>query len=298
MPASTKQIKGKIQSVDNIKQITKAMQLVSVSKMRRAADRVVQTREYANRAREILENLTTHETLSHPLLTYNDTDPVLAIVVASDKSLCGSFNANVKKTLSRFIQASSGDQVDVVAVGKHSQRMARQMGCEVVASYSDFSEHVSVGDVGGIFEFLYNRFTQAAYRRVVVIYSHYESTLSYKPLVSQLLPVDAASMGDTLSHMVDRDQEMQTEIMSRYLFEPSEETVLSAVIPRLTKVRLFQALMESQASEHSARMFAMKNATENAEEVSEDLEQSYNRARQQAVTQEISEIAAASDALA
>jgi F-type H+-transporting ATPase subunit gamma len=103
-------------------------------------------------------------------------------------------------------------------------------------------------------------------------------------------------MGDTLSDMVDHDPSMQTEIMSRYLFEPSEDVVLSSVIPRLTKVRLFQALMESQASEHSARMFAMKNATENAEEVSEDLEQRYNRARQQTVTQEISEIAAAADA--
>jgi|AntDeeMinimDraft_6_1070357.scaffolds.fasta_scaffold00323_17 F-type H+-transporting ATPase subunit gamma len=298
MAASTKQIKGKIQSVDNIKQITKAMQLVSVTKMRRAADRVVLSREYANRAREILENLTTHETLSHPLLTYNDTSPVLAVVVASDKSLCGSFNANVKKTLSRFKQASSVDRVDVLAVGKHSKRMAKQLDCDVVASFSDFSEHVTISDVGGVFEFLYNQFIDENYHRVVVIYSQYESTLSYKPLVSQLLPVDAASMGDSLSDMVDRDPEMQTEIMSRYLFEPSDETVLSAIIPRLTKVRLFQALIESQASEHSARMFAMKNATENAEEVSEDLEQRYNRARQQSVTQEISEIAAAADAFA
>jgi F-type H+-transporting ATPase subunit gamma len=230
------------------------------------------------------------------LLTYNDTKPLLAVVVASDKSLCGSFNANVKKALSRFKLASAGDKVDVLAVGKHSKRIAKQIGCDVVASFSDFSEHVSISDVGGVFEFLLNQFTNENYYRVVVIYSHYESTLSYKPLVSQLLPVDATSMGDTLSDMVDHDPSMQTEIMSRYLFEPSEDVVLSSVIPRLTKVRLFQALMESQASEHSARMFAMKNATENAEEVSEDLEQRYNRARQQSVTQEISEIAAAADA--
>lgn len=297
MSASTKEIKSKIQSVDNIKQITRAMQMVSVAKMRRAANRVVQSREYTNRAREILENLTTEAAISHKLLEYNDTDRVLAVVVASDRSLCGSFNANVKKALDRFLSASGGDVVDVVAVGKHSKRMAEQLDCAVAASFSDFSEHVTVGDVGGVFEFCYSQFSKKAYRRVVIIYSHYESALSYKPLVRQLFPIDAASMGDTLSGMVDRETGMQTESMSRYLFEPSEEEVLTAIIPRLSKVRLFQALMESQASEHAARMFAMKNATENAEEVSEDLTLSYNRARQSAVTQEISEIAAAANAL-
>lgn len=297
MSASTKEIKGKIQSVDNIKQITRAMELMSVSKMKRAADRVVNTRQYANRAREILENLTTDEVISDELLTYNETEKTLAVVVASDKSLCGSFNANVKKALGRFLQAQEGRTTDVLAVGEHAKRMGNQLECEILASFTDFNEHVEITDVGGIFELILSEFRDATYDRIVVIYSHYESALSYTPLVRQLLPVDAAQLGDTLEEMADTDADLQTETMSRYLFEPSEESVLKALIPRLSKVRLFQALMESQASEHAARMFAMKNATENAEEVSEELEVSYNRARQDAVTQEISEISAAADAL-
>ncbi len=297
MAASTKEIKGKIQSVDNIKQITRAMELMSVSKMKRAADRVTKTRQYANRAREILENITTDEVISDELLEYNQSDKILAVTVASDKSLCGGFNANIKKNLGKFIELNKDRVIDVIAVGQHAKRMADQLDCSVVAVFSDFNEHVEIGDVGEVFELLLEKFRNKTYRRVVVIYSHYESALSYTPLVRQLLPVDAAKLGDSLEEMVDSDTDMQTETMSRYLFEPSDESVLRELIPRLSKVRLFQALMESQASEHAARMFAMKNATENAEEVSEELTVSYNRARQSAVTQEISEISAAADAL-
>jgi F-type H+-transporting ATPase subunit gamma len=140
---------------------------------------------------------------------------------------------------------------------------------------------------------LLDEFKAGNYRRVVVIYSHYETALKCTPLVRQLLPVDPENMGD----MLDDSAAIRKEDMSSYLFEPSAESVLNGLLPRLSRIRLFQAMMESQASEHAARMFAMKNATENAEEVADELETDYNRARQRQVTQEIAEISAGANAL-
>ncbi len=299
MSASTKEIKGKIESVENIQQITRAMQLMSVSKMRRASDRVASTRRYADRAREILENVAEDQALEHPLMNYGDGDAALAVVVASDKGLCGNFNAKVRKRLKMFVESTGESPIDVVAVGDHAVRSADILECDVVGSFNEFNEYVSIADVGGIFELIQEEFHSGEYNRVVVIYSHYESALEFTPLVRQLLPVDPDSMGDTLDEASEASEEekITKETMARYLFEPSESAVVSALLPRLSRVRLFQALMESQASEHSARMFAMKNATENAEEVAEELEVSYNRARQDAITQEISEISAGANAL-
>lgn len=299
MSASTKEIKGKIESVENIQQITRAMQLMSVSKMRRAVDRVAPTRRYADRAREILENLSADQNITHPLMEYGDGNAVLAVVVASDKGLCGSFNAKIQKRLEKFKESANESPVDVVAVGDHAAGSAEILECDLVGTFNEFNEHVSISDVSGIFELVRSEFHSGTYNRVVVIYSHYESALEFTPLVRQLLPVDPDNMGDTLDEVAEAagEETVSRESMSQYIFEPSESAVVSAVLPRFSQVRLFQALMESQASEHSARMFAMKNATENAEEVAEELEISYNRARQDAITREISEISAGANAL-
>ena len=288
---TTKEIKNQIKSVNNIKQITRAMELMSVAKMRRAAERVEDTREYATRALEILKNVGQIPGLRDDLFRYPDTEKTLAVVLASDQSLCGSFNANVRKQTTEFIGSETA--VDIVAVGTQTARFSERLRAEVIRSFSDFNERVQIADVAEMFAYLLDEFKAGNYRRVVVIYSHYETALKYTPLVRQLLPVDPENMGD----MLDDSAAIRKEDMSSYLFEPSAESVLKALLPRLSRIRLFQAMMESQASEHAARMFAMKNATENAEEVANELETDYNRARQRQVTQEIAEISAGANAL-
>lgn len=292
---TTKEIKNKIESVDNIKQITKAMQLMSVGKMRTATDRALQTRPYARRARQILANVTANQRISHSLLNYGKSDKTLAIVMASDKGLCGGFNNTIAD---RLEELADGDpaSVTVIAVGEKADQFSRRLGCEVMASFHDFDEKTKLEEVGGIFTAVHDAFLTNRFQKVMVVYAHYESALKRSPLARQLFPVDPNNMGDTLSGMED-DNETESPDVTDYLFEPSEEDVAGAVLPRLSRVRLYQALLESQASEHSARMFAMKNATENAEEMGEELETDYNQARQQEVTQEIAEISSAAEAL-
>lgn len=294
--STTKEIKNKIESVDNIKQITKAMQLMSVGKMRTATDRALETRSYSNKAREILVSVTANHRISHPLLTYGKGDRTLAVVIASDKGLCGGFNDMIADRLEELTNGDS-DSVAVVAVGEETDRFACQLGCEVLASFHDFDENTKLEEVGGIFTAVHDGFLSNCFERVMVVYAHYESALERSPLARQLFPVDPDNMGDTLSGIETDEESANGSDMTDYLFEPSDEDVAAAVLPRLSRIRLYQALLESQASEHSARMFAMKNATENAEEMGEELETDYNQARQQEVTQEIAEISSAADAL-
>jgi F-type H+-transporting ATPase subunit gamma len=293
--ATTKEIKRKISSVDNIQQITRAMQLMSVAKMRKATDRATNTRPYAKRAREILETVTQAEKIQHPLVQYQESDKILAVVIASDKGLCGNFNGSLRKQLNQ-LQASVSRDVSVLTVGKKATQFTKRARFAVVGSFSGFDEKTELTDIGGLFSAVHEEFLSGNYHRVVVVYTHYESATQYTPLVRQLFPVDVENMGQTLT-ADDSTDETPRSVLRNYLFEPSESAVAGAVLPRFSRVRLYQAVLESQASEHSARMFAMKNATENAEEISEELETEYNRARQSEITQEIADISSAANAL-
>jgi F-type H+-transporting ATPase subunit gamma len=294
MTKTTKEIKRKIDSVDNIREITRAMQLMSVAKMRKATDRTINTRPYAQRAREILETVTRAEKIQHPLLAYRDSDRTLAVVIASDKGLCGSFNTSVERQLNQ-LNASISRSISVVACGQMAKRFAKR-DFPIAASFSGFDEKTELADIGGLFSAVHEEFLSGDYHRVVVVYTHYESATQYTPLVRQLFPVDVGNLGQTLT-ADDSTDETSRSVLRNYVFEPSESAVAGAVVPRFSRVRLYQAVLESQASEHSARMFAMKNATENAEEISEELETEYNRARQSEITQEIADISSAANAL-
>lgn len=306
MPLSAKEIKSKINSVGNIKQITRAMELLSVTKMKTATKRVTASREYAQRARELILAIANNETILHPLVKQGEGNKTLAILVSSNKGLCGAFNANVAKRAREFVNetetdkiAPAGGGVDFVAVGKYSAKEARRMDREFIATFNDYAEDVTVQDIRPLAHLLIEKFKEGEYSDVVVIYTHFVSALSYKPLVRRLLPIDPYHVGDTIDSSEQKNGEPEIEIspLTQYMFEPSEDELLDLVLPRLTEVRLYQAMLESQASEHSARMFAMKNATENAEEMKDELTLSYNRARQAQVTSEIAEISSAADAL-
>ena len=303
MPLSAKAIKSKINSVGNIKQITRAMELMSVSKMKQATERVLRSREYAQRAQGILRHVARDQNTIHQLLEYGDGDKSLVVVIGSSKGLCGSFNVNVAKRMRAYTKEVTGQdasEVAFVAVGKRPSKevgkLENDFPVDLLGSFNEFTENVRERDIRGLARLVLDEFRSGEYRNVVVIYTHYITALKNQVLACQLLPVDPEATLDTLDGVTEVDAE-ESANLAGYTFEPDEDAVLDAILPRLTEVRLYQMILESQASEHSARMFAMKNATENAEEMKEELQLSYNRARQAQVTREISEISAAANAL-
>jgi F-type H+-transporting ATPase subunit gamma len=300
MPLPAKTIRTKISSVKNIGKITRAMELVSVSKMKKAVDQATHSREYAARALEILENLSRHRTLRHPLLRQGMGDKVLLVVVSSNKGLCGGYNANVIKTAVKFAKELKDESCTIVAVGRYSERASRVMKADLVASFVDIGDEPSWRDTRAVANLATEEFLKGAYTRVVLVYTRYESALSYAPVVQNLLPIRksvVAEFQDTVGSVKNPEPGVVRESMSEYMFEPSEQELLDATLPRLVESQVYQALLEARASEHSARMFAMKNASDNAKTLVEDLTLSYNQVRQSAITQEISEIAAGADAL-
>ncbi len=299
LPAKT--IKTKIGSVKNIGKITRAMELVSVSKMKKAVQRATVSRHYAAKALEILENLSKHRTVRHPLLQEGTGKGILMIVVSSNKGLCGGYNVNIFKAVSSFLKKRNDkENTALVAVGKYSERASRALKTKLAASFIDIGEDPQWNDTKVIADLVLQEFLSGQYTEVVLVYTRYESALSYAPVVQELLPVrksTVADFQDTVGSMKNKEPEIKREDMSEYLFEPAEDELLNAILPRLVESQVYQAILEARASEHSARMFAMKNASDNAKSLVEDLTLSYNQARQGAITQEISEIAAGADAL-
>jgi len=301
MALQAKLIKAKISSVNNIRKITKAMELVSVSKMKRAVAQTLETRNYATRALEILVGLSKERAIKHTLLKEGPGEKVLLVMISSNKGLCGSFNVNNAKKVNESIEKYGGvDAHDLVTIGKYSERHSKRIAVNVIASFIDIPENPKASDVTGIIKLIIDEFMTGKYSKVMISYTHYISALSNTPVVRQLLPVTKDGIERMITELDEIDHavtDIGRESVSSYLFEPNEGELLEAVLPRLTGVRIYQAMLESRASEHSSRMFAMKSATENADKLSEDLKLSFNRARQEAITNEISEIASGAEAL-
>lgn len=300
MSLSAKAIQAKIGSVKNIKKITKAMELVSVSKMQKAVAAALGTRAYALRAIEVLANISTNRFLRHPLLKEGKGKKDLMVVVSSNKGLCGAFNVNVRRALAEVLE-KNGEVADVVAVGKYSERTARAIGAHIVGSFIDIPEVITMSDLSGLSRLILEEFQSGRYRRVFVTYTVYESALVQRPRIRQILPINEEITRSVLEEVTRMDEDdapvLKEEKMSQYIFEPAGDEIIDVILPRLVEVVIYQALLESRASEHSARMLAMKNASENAESMVGDLTLSYNKARQATVTREISEIATGAEAL-
>ncbi len=300
MALSTKTITTKIRSVKNIGKITRAMELVAAAKMKPAIDRSVASREYAARALEIIRNLSKHAELRHPLMReHADADATLAIVIAADKGLCGSYNAAIAKAFTTFAAQQSGT-VSLVAVGKYAEQLSRLEGVALHSTFGAADGEPRWTDARDIAEQIIDAYRTSSYRRIVVLYTRYYGALSYTPVAEVLLPIhldSVAAFQETVGNMAKTYAEHPTERMEAYLFEPSEEELLDAALPRLVASQVYQAMLEARASEHSARMFAMKNASDNAKNVVDDLTLSFNQARQGAITNELSEIVAGAEAL-
>lgn len=286
--ASTREIRRRIRSVGNMQQITRAMEMVSAAKMRKAQQRVTASRPYSDQLRQIMADLATQQPdpeqlAQFPLLQKRPIQRIELIVVTPDRGLTGALNTNILRRATRFILEEAGAPVRVIAVGKKARDYFVRTRQDVVA------EFIGLGDVSGldavrpITDIAIDDFVNGTVDAVYVVNARFVNTLVQRPEVVQVLPVEPPK-----SH----------EGYSDYIFEPSPEAVLNDLLPRYVEVQLYQALLEGLASEHSARMVAMRNASDNAKEVQRDLTLSLNKARQAQITREVSEIAAGANALA
>jgi F-type H+-transporting ATPase subunit gamma len=299
MAISTRIIRSKIKAVSNIKKITKAMELVAASKMRRAVARALGTREYAEAALNLLVNISKERNTDHLLLRPGKGEKRLLVITASDKGLCGGFNVSVQRAAREYFKKHVGDhEISAITVGKRSEKIAKNLGLPIIGTFTYLPDHLKVEDSTGISRLILDEFKTGAYKKVMLLYTKYVSAIQQKPILREILPVHADIIRDMIEEIpTEKKHSVATRSMAQYLFEPDDSEVLELVLPRLLEMSVYQGLLESLASEHSARMVAMKNATDSANELVDDLTLTYNNARQSSITQEISEIAAGANAL-
>ena len=287
--ANTQAIKRRIRSVKSTKQITKAMELVAASKMRRAQEATLRSRAYRNSAREILTRISELIDVStHPLYAERPVKNKLIIAISSDRGLAGAYNSNVLK---RFVSdtkddVAKGTGLKLITIGRQVSRFTSRLeGVEMIGSYENFPDNPTANDIRPILDTAMEQFATQAVDTVEVLFTDFISSVNQEATFTTLLPAAFAPTED-------RDD------LEDAVFEPSPEAVLETITPRLVEVQLFQAVLESIASEHSMRMMAMKNASDNAGDLIGDLTLAFNSARQAAITQELAEITGGAEAIA
>jgi F-type H+-transporting ATPase subunit gamma len=285
---SSREIQRRIRSVGNMSQITRAMEMVSAVKMRRAQQRVTTSRPYSEQLTQIMGDLASlqpdpEQLAKFPLLQRRPIQNVMMIVVAPDRGLTGALNSNILRRATRFVLDDANAPVRIITIGKKARDYFVKTKQNVIAEYINLGDNVTFDEVRGIADIAMDEFISGRVDAVYVVYARFVNTLTQRPEVVQILPMEAPATHDGY---VD------------YIFEPSPEEVLSQLLPRYIEVQLYQAILESLASEHSARMVSMRSASDNAKEIVNELTLSRNKARQAQITQEVSEIAAGANAMA
>lgn len=291
-------IKRRIASVKSTQQITKALEMVSAAKLRRAQNRVVAARPFADKLREVLSRLVQSarsseggDSLSHPLLESRPTQRVLYVVLTADRGLAGGYNANI---LRRFwaIWNEAAHESDVVVIGRKGRDFLRARGVESVGEYLFLGDEVEYATAREIAGFLMDSFTSKTYDEIYLLYTEFISAISQRPRLERVLPIESPA------NMVQDAGAVEADAAgAEYLYEPSADAVLNILLPRYVETEVYRALMEAKASEHGARMTAMRNASDNAGEMIESLTLSFNRARQASITKELAEIVGGAEAL-
>ena len=295
--ATVREIRRRIKSVKNIAQITRAMQAVAASRMRRAQEAVRSTRPYAQCAWTLLTHLAAQrgETKEmHPLLQVRPVKKVALVLLTSDRGLCGAFNSSIIRKAFEYVEPLPV-LVDVVAVGRKGRDVVLRQGRSLIAEFSGLPAQPALVDVTPIARVALDGFLDGTYDAVWLAYTDFVNTLRQEPVVRRLLPLTPSETEkQAMAEYVDEVEQVE---VPEYIYEPDPQTILDAVVTRFTELQVYQAVLESLASEHSARMVAMRNATENAEALTHDLQLTYNKVRQQAITSEIMDIAGGAEAL-
>jgi F-type H+-transporting ATPase subunit gamma len=299
MAVQTRAIKRRIKSVTNTRKITKAMELVAASKMRKAVQSVLGTRPYAKLAWDTVGTIgRITDTSLHPLLKEPDeVKSVLIVILTSDRGLAGGFNNNItKKTVSAVQKLGSDVKIDSICIGKRGGDAMRRAGIPVKAHFTGMTNKPLFEEILPIGRMIIDEFINGGYDKVIIAYTDFKSAISQEPILLDLLPLgtqeDLEKIGD-----VGEGKEIELEKAKEYTFEPSPQKVLDKILPRLIETMLYQALLESAASEHSARMMAMRSASDAASDMIDALTFTFNQARQAGITQEIAEISSGKAAL-
>jgi len=288
--AAGKEIRGKIKSVENTKKITKAMEMVAASKMRKAQDRMRHARPYAEKIRNLAANLSTATPeYKHPFMVGNDDAKTVGfVVVTTDKGLCGGLNTNVLRAVTGKLREleTQGLKSEAVAIGNKGLGFLNRVGVKVVSQATQLGDKPHLDKLIGPVKVLFDAYAEGKLKAVYLCYTRFINTMKQEPVVQQLLPLAADSLVvDKGTHGWD------------YLYEPDAPTVINELLVRYTEALVYQAVAENMASEQSARMVAMKSATDNAGSVIGELKLVYNKTRQAAITKELSEIVAGAAAV-
>lgn len=294
--AAGKEIRGKIKSFENTKKITKAMEMVSVSKMRKAQDRMRAARPYAQKVRSLAANLAqaTPE-YKHPFMVENTTAKTAGvIVVTTDKGLCGGLNTNVLRALTNQLREleGQGQAVQAVAIGNKGLGFLNRVGVPVVSQVTQLGDKPHLDKLIGPVKVLFDAYAEGKLSAVYLAYTRFINTMKQEPVVVKVLPLDADALKTEDAKTVGTGEHGWD-----YLYEPDAVTVIDELLVRYSEALVYQAVAENMASEHSARMVAMKAATDNAGNVIAELKLVYNKARQAAITKELSEIVAGAAAV-
>ncbi|MFZ5364223.1 MAG: ATP synthase F1 subunit gamma [Patescibacteria group bacterium] len=302
MAVSTKILRRRIKSITNTKKITKAMEMVAASKMRKAQLATLATRSYANRAWFLVSDLAGKiDPKIHAFLAKKEKiKKVCVILVSSDRGLCGGFNAQIIKKVAEFTKSitEKGIEIEFITVGKKSRDFVNRHKMKVIADFTNLSSVTRLTEIRAVAKIVIDDFYAGKYDEVYLAYTDFISTISQKPRVLKLLPFSRerdADLGKVGKEKMAEDVIEEKEY--EFIFEPSPDRVLEYMLPRIAEMQIFQAVLESNASEHSARMVAMKNASDSASDMIFDLTLMYNQVRQSAITKEIMEIVSGKAAL-
>ncbi|WP_339608374.1 ATP synthase F1 subunit gamma [uncultured Roseivirga sp.] len=287
--ANLKEVKERIKSVSSTQQITRAMKMVAAAKLRRAQDKIIQLRPYSEKLSAILANVSAGNS-DESMTTYaqeRDVKNVLIVPVTSDRGLCGAFNSNINKALNVVVKAHEGATIHVMPIGKKAFDMSKKQKFTNVTAYWDMFSKLSFETAREAAEYAMNGYVEGKYDKVILVYNEFKNVATQVVRSEQLLPiVQVEHEGETTATGTD------------YIFEPSKDFIIEDLIPKSLKIQFYKAILESNASEHGARMTAMGKATDNAGDLLKELKLMYNRTRQAAITKEILEIVGGAEALA
>ncbi|MFC2058033.1 ATP synthase F1 subunit gamma [Chloroflexota bacterium] len=272
-------IRRRIRSIQSTAKITKAMEMIAASKMRRSQLRVLAARPYAEKMREVLSGLAAQSQQGeelHPLLRRREVNRVAIVHVTPDRGLCGGLNASINRMVAGFILEQS-KPVSMITVGKKGRDFVARHGQDILADFIAISDQPSLADTTAISRIVIDDYINGLIDRVYLSYTQFVTTMTQQPVLRELLPIEPAEM--------ERSENVE------YIYEPSSAVVLAQLLPRYIEMQIYHAILESIASEQSARMVAMRSATENAHEMIEDLTLTYNKARQEMITTELLDIA-------
>jgi len=291
--ATAREVKQRIKSVKNISQVTRALQAVSASKVRQAIDILEDTRPYSTKAWQVLLHIAEQpgREVLHPLLTKREeVNELIVILITGDRGLAGAYNSNVVRfALDTF--SAREENIRYITVGEKGRDLIFREGKQIYAEFTDLPAKPSYTDVSPIGRIVVDDFLAGSVDEVHLVYTDFINRLKQEPTVKKLLPLE------TTEEARVKMFEGETEYTGTYIYEPGREEILDELIPRFTMMQVFHAVLESLASEHAARMVAMKNATDNATELADVLQLEYNKARQQEITNEMLDIAGGAEAI-